>query len=144
MNPFQRDVRSFHEAIGAPAPSRPTLLTDERARFRERLIREEYEELVRALAMIRIERAWGSDGAEHEAKLRKHHVDVLDGICDLVYVALGTAVEMGVDVAPLWRAVHESNMRKVGGPIDAGGKQQKPSGWEPPDIETLLLEQEVP
>ena len=36
------------------------------------------------------------------------------------------------------KEIHKSNMRKLGGGFDEGGKIKKPEGWEPPDIAGVL------
>ena len=64
-----------------------------------------------------------------------------DNLVDLIYVTLGLANASGIDLAPLFSAVHEANMRKVGGGLDAKGKARKPEGWKPADVEALLVEQ---
>jgi len=68
-------------------------------------------------------------------------VEVIDGLCDLLYVAIGTAVEAGVDLSEPFREVHASNMLKLLGPKREDGKQLKPEGWCPPDIESILMSQ---
>lgn len=37
---------------------------------------------------------------------------VADGLADLIYVTVGTAVSLGIDMDLVWRAVHSANMRK--------------------------------
>ena len=64
-----------------------------------------------------------------------------DNLVDLIYVTLGLANASGIDLAPLFLAVHEANMRKAGGGLDARGKAQKPEGWKPADVRALLVEQ---
>ena len=65
-------------------------------------------------------------------------VEMVDALCDLLYVTYGAAVDLGVDLEPFFDAVHESNLQKVGGTRRADGKWLKPAGWEPPDIAGLL------
>lgn len=62
----------------------------------------------------------------------------VDGLCDLLVVALGAACEFGVDLAPFFDEVHRTNLAKAGGPVRADGKVLKPDGWQPPDIAGLL------
>ncbi len=113
------DVVAFQEAIGHGSPPAPTLA---KAAPRQALIREEFEELVEALTV----------GDMHA---------VIKEICDLLYVTLGTVVELGIDLSPFWDAVHASNMAKTDGTVWADGKVQKPEGWRPPDIKALLERQ---
>lgn len=64
--------------------------------------------------------------------------EVIDGLCDIKYVADGAAATFGVDLDPFFRAVHRSNMSKAGGPVRADGKRLKPEGWTRPDIAGML------
>lgn len=67
-------------------------------------------------------------------------VGVADGVVDSIYVLIGLAHAYGIEIEPIWRAVHASNMRKLGGPI-VNGKVMKPAGWQPPDVIRLLRAQ---
>lgn len=65
----------------------------------------------------------------------------VDGLCDQLYVILGTFIAFGFtpsQVCKLFDEVHRSNMAKSGGGFDAFGKVRKPDGWTPPDMHTLL------
>lgn len=117
MNRWQRDVRAFHRRLGFPAPPHLTLLSKDQREVRMRLVREESMELLQAI----------STGDP---------VSIAGECADLVYVAVGTAVSMGVDLAPHFRAVHAANMRKV--PAPDGGKARKPDGWRSPDHYEVL------
>lgn len=66
---------------------------------------------------------------------------IADGLADLIYVALGTAIAYGIDLRPVWSAVHAANMAKIGGPTREDGKVLKPEGWQPPDIKGILERQ---
>lgn len=71
-------------------------------------------------------------------------VEVVDGLCDTVYVALGIAEAVGVDLEPHFQAVHDANMRKTPGDVDGHGKRGvKPPGWVDPKgkIAGILLDQ---
>ena len=115
-------VREFHERLGVPAPTVPALPGADRIALRVRLIREEQAEFEAAAA--------GGDvpGAA-------------DALADLVYVAVGAAIEFGVDLEPVFAAVHAANLQKVGGGRRADGKVQKPEGWRHPDIAGILRAQ---
>lgn len=121
LNEWQRMVRDFHDAMGLPAYSWPARLAPDQAELRASLSNEEADELDTAL-------------------IQGNRVEAIDAICDLIYVALGTALEMGIDVAPFFEEVHRSNMAKVGGPRRADGKILKPDGWKPPDIAGVFRE----
>lgn len=66
---------------------------------------------------------------------------IADGLVDLIYVAIGTAIAYGIDLRPVWDAVQAANMAKVGGPTRDDGKVLKPEGWMPPDIVGVLAKQ---
>jgi predicted HAD superfamily Cof-like phosphohydrolase len=93
MLSVQRDVEEFHMKFDHPAGGKIKLRM---RKLRRRLIKEESKELCRALK-------------------RKDEVEVIDGICDLIYVTVGTAVAMGIDLEPFWNEVHYANMSKDGG-----------------------------
>lgn len=63
--------------------------------------------------------------------------EVVDGLCDLMYVTLGVAVEAGFELAPFFSEVHRANMEKIGGPVCGDGKLLKPPGWQPPRIREM-------
>jgi len=65
----------------------------------------------------------------------------IDAVIDLVYVLIGRAVSYGVDLRPVWDAVHRANLAKAKGPRRADGKILKPEGWQPPDVAKILSEQ---
>ncbi len=73
-----------------------------------------------------------------------HRGDVVaaaDALADLLYVTLGSAVEFGIDLEPVFKEVHASNLRKTGGTLRADGKLLKGPNWVPPDIKGCLERQ---
>lgn len=116
VNRMQRQVTDFHRLLEIPIGYRPKI---RRGDLRTRLIYEEADEFASAVEA----------GDLPEA---------IDGLCDLIYVALGAAVEFGVDLEPFFDEVHLSNLRKAGGPKRADGKALKPEGWTKPQIAALL------
>jgi len=113
----QQLVRDFHVAMIGPdvAPEEPVSMAEYNGELRCSLIEEESREF---------RTAW-------EARDR---LGMIDALCDLMYVTLGAAVQMGVELEPFFEAVHAANMKKVGGAVREDGKQLKPPGWAPPDI----------
>ena len=93
---FIDDVREFHERFGVPILDAPKMPTGERQRLRRALILEEAIETCEAIE-------------------RGDIIEAADGIADLIYVAIGAALEFGIPLDRVWAEVHRSNMAKVGG-----------------------------
>lgn len=113
-------VRDFHEAGGHPIADTARPLSAERAEARARWMNEEVTEFT------------DSD----------HLVDQVDAMLDLLYFALGTLVEMGVEPSAAFEIVHNANMRKVGNGNNAyraDGKTLKPQDWQGPEAEIASL-----
>lgn len=120
MNPWQRMVREFQDVIGKHSiETRPP---DEATRkLRARLLAEECKETIDALE---------ADDWE----------GVIDGLCDVIYIALGTAESYGVDLEPFYEEVHRANMAKFPKgvvTINEYGKVQKPADWKGPDHQRI-------
>lgn len=80
-----------------------------------------------------------------DAEFVNNHVEILDGLLDIIVIAWGTALKyFGPEKAKAAAAeVARSNLSKVDGtlgPIQlrSDGKILKPEGWTPPDIEGVL------
>lgn len=121
------EVERFNrEIIGYPIPTTPQVLDADRRKFRMDHVMEELTEFRDACEANNVEEA-------------------ADAIIDLVYVALGALVEMGVCVQPVFAEVHRANMAKVRGtkpsrPDNQGGFDAvKPAGWKAPDHSWLHL-----
>ncbi len=122
MTDEQAQVEAFHRAFEIVVASRPCV-PDERTRLlRERLIEEEFAELRDALS-------------------QGHVTQIAKELADLLYVVYGTAVSCGIDMEPVFREVHRSNMSKVGGHKRADGKWVKPATYSPARMEPILREQ---
>jgi predicted HAD superfamily Cof-like phosphohydrolase len=115
-------TRAFQTAFGAPMPEKPTMLDEDRAKLRQKLLQEEVTELKK------------SDNLE----------DVADALCDILYIAYGTAHEYGMAdrITLMFDEVHKANMAKLGEdgkPIyRKDGKVLKPEGWSPPNLKSIL------
>jgi predicted HAD superfamily Cof-like phosphohydrolase len=120
MERLQGMVLDFHRAFGHRVAPKPTLdvSMDERA-LRMALIEEEWDETMIAM-------------------LTEDLVGIADGLADLLYVVLGTALTYGIDLEPVFCEVHRANMAKKTGHGPAIGKVQKPAGWQPPRIRAIL------
>jgi len=112
MNRMQQQVAEFHRELGHPIGTTPAFA---RCELRADLIREEAEETIVAI---------------HS----RDFVAAADGLCDLLYVTFGAAVEWGLDLQPIFDEVHRANLAKKGGTKREDGKTLKPEGWRPPDV----------
>ncbi len=141
MTKMQRQVEEFHRRLGQPIGSGPPHFS--REELRAKLILEEaIETAVGLVGSMRMDVLLGQLRREHAFKdpSIQNMPDAIDGLCDLLYVAFGAAVEMGVDLEPFFDEVHKTNLAKLNGPIRADGKVQKPEGWKPPRIAEMLRE----
>jgi len=115
-----QDVKDFHEAFGHPVSDRPKFLDGDRKYNRIQWMLEEIEEFV----------------------LSETIEDQADAMIDLIYFAVGTMVEMGVDPYDIWNVVQDANMSKLfpdGKPhYNEDGKVIKPEGWSDP--QPLILQ----
>jgi predicted HAD superfamily Cof-like phosphohydrolase len=120
MNKMQEQVRAFHEKFGATIGAAPGIPEEEESTLRLSLIFEEFLELVLAVG-------------------RRDTPQMIDAICDLLFVVWGTAEAFGVkDIEPFFDEVFRSNMTKEGGGTRADGKILKGPNYEPPRIKELL------
>ena len=114
---FQRDI------LDLPIPDSPQMLSEDRYRFRLAHLHEEIEE---------IRKAYEDD---------HNMVETADGLLDLIYVAMGVLIEMGVAPGAAFEEVHRANMEKVRGKTHRRGSgydAAKPEGWMPPDLTPYL------
>ena len=115
-------VEAFHRTFDILANPVPTVVDRRTRELRVKLIQEELDELKEALA------------AEDLSSIAKE-------IADLLYVVYGTAVSYGIDMDPVFREVHRSNMTKVGGYKREDGKWVKPTTYSPALIDPIVAEQ---
>lgn len=131
------DVTEFHEVMNQPVLAQPRVPSDERVHLRASLVDEEFEEVFEALGFKRED-----DGTCSYDRARVNIVELADGLADLAYVIVGTALEFGIPLDRVWDEVHRSNMAKVwpDGEVrhHPNGKVMKPSTWTPPDVAGVL------
>ena len=120
----QRMVEEFHRKFDLRAEPVPVILDEETRRLRVRLIQEEFDEVKEALA-------------------REDLACIAKELADLLYVIYGTAVSCGIDMDPVFREVHRSNLSKVGGYKRGDGKWVKPATYSPAQIAPILNSQTV-
>ena len=119
MTDEQSMVEEFHKKFDILVQASPTDASEETKRLRIRLIQEEFDELKESMAEGNL------------AALAKE-------MADLLYVVYGTAVSYGIDMEPVFREVHRSNLSKVGGYKREDGKWVKPPTYSPACVEPIL------
>lgn len=125
MTEAQLMVEEFHRRFEIMVGTAPAVPDEATRQLRFRLIQEEFDELREAL--------------DH-----KDVAAVAKELADLLYVVYGTAVSCGIDMEPVFREVHRSNMSKVGGHKRADGKWVKPAGYSPAELGPILDAQTQP
>ena len=117
------DVRAFYEKFQQPMSITPTtnLVTPTRIAERAAFMQEELNEF-------------------NQGAVTNDLAAMADALIDLVYVAKGTAIEMGLPWEELWQDVQRANMAKVIGTTHRGIKIDvaKPPGWVGPHTEEIL------
>jgi predicted HAD superfamily Cof-like phosphohydrolase len=148
------DVVRFNEAARGALPHTPTKLSHADTKLALRLVLEESFECVTAM--------FDPDSAVYKRLLSHHEhmqyvlktettardlqqddVELLDGLCDTLVVAMGMAAMAGLPLDEGMDVVNASNLAKID-PVsgrcikDAGGKIQKPAGWVKPDLAAVI------
>ena len=120
MNVMQSDVRAFHRKYLTISKNTPELPEAKMLLLRSRLIVEEAGEFLKA--------------STHDDM-----IEIVDALCDILYVTFGAADALGVDLEPLFNEVQRSNMTKEG--VDESGKIQKGPNYSPPNLAPILRSQ---
>lgn len=117
-----RKVKEFHRKFNHPVADSPTQMDTNRAAARYEWMLEELNEFIESATLV----------------------DQADAMIDLIYFALGTLVEMGVQPAKIFTIVHKANMNKLWGDgkphYNEQGKTIKPESWQDP---FQLIEDEI-
>lgn len=118
--------------------------------LRCRLLLEETLEFIRASGFRVVDYdGWQACGLHVQAVEhgKPNLVAMAHETADVLYVAFGNAIAMGVDMGPVFDLIHVANMAKFGPdgrPIRrADGKTLKPEGWRPADVSAALAAQKV-
>lgn len=122
MTHEQGMVAEFHRRFDIVVGSSPAIPDESTCLLRLRLIQEELDEL-------------------RDAFGHGHLPAVAKELADLLYVVYGTAVSCGIDMEPVFREVHRSNMTKIGGYKRADGKWVKPANYSPASLDEILTTQ---
>lgn len=135
-NIMQEQVTEFHKAMDLAVGTFPTI---QYAQLRANLI---LEETVETLTAMGFQISMAEDGTVYADPTREYDElnldDIAKELCDLLYVVFGSAVTFGIDLEPLFTAVHANNMTKVGGEIRPDGKRLKPPGYKPVSLHRLI------
>lgn len=121
-----KDIQEFHTEVMLDPftpKDKPHIPTSKYEELRFNLIDEEVKETLEAIETQDL-------------------VKLAEGIADSIVVLLGTALTYGIDLQPIWDEVHHTNMAKKGGLMRPDGKRLKPEGWQPPNIQRLIKEQQ--
>ncbi|MFT7585815.1 MAG: putative HAD superfamily Cof-like phosphohydrolase [Cellvibrionaceae bacterium] len=127
MKTNAQKIKDFHTTMGAIAPDKPTMPSQELLNLRLTLIREEYEEVTEQFNKLIDTESTDMASLIHE-------------LTDLLYVTYGAIWACGVDPDPIFEEVHSANMRKLDGPRRADGKVLKPQGWQPANVAKIIEE----
>lgn len=127
-NEMQNMVLEFQDSFGQPNHSKPTLPTLERFINRkgwgalEEVIEQFHtlsdteEDLLQAAEVLKgyIDKAVRKESKKPFLKTEEEKfVHLADGLADEMFFLLGDCVEAGIDIEPVLRIVHESNMSKL-------------------------------
>lgn len=115
-------VREFHQKFGHPVKDEKCDISFTRTYNRHKWMEEELDEFLEAVS----------------------YIDKVDAMIDLIYLAMGTLVEMGAwnKFSELFNEVHLSNMSKLG--LDGkpeyhpDGKIKKGENFFKPDLKKIL------
>lgn len=144
-HPDTAGIRAFMAAAGQHLPHAPTTEVDAQViALRVRLVLEETFELAEALG---VEVLLGGVAVQRsELAVRVSGTVDLAGaageIADVVYVAKGAALALGIPIDEVTAEVQRANMSKVGedGKVErrSDGKVVKPPGFAPADVASII------
>lgn len=113
-NEWWNKVKDFHDKFGHPIAGAPKFMGKKRALKRYKWMLEELDEFLEA----------------------ENIIDQTDAMIDLIYFAVGTMVELGVEPDEVFEIVHNANMNKLwqdGKPYyNEDNKTIKPPNWVDP------------
>lgn len=135
-----KDVLQFHRQMGLPVGDfyNPQILDADLMQQRLDFMEEELHEIIDAFNLLE---------SAKELKLDTEYLrfmilpKIFDGLLDLVYVACGTGVMMGLPWEEGWDLVQFANMAKRREEGKDGEHHRgiiKPPGWREPDLTGLL------
>lgn len=156
-NPMQYAIEEFMRRCDQDVAAYPQLPSDDVRKLRIRLMVEELlgavdpEEYANADANQYVELLIKNKSDELIASMLKGDlVGVADGLADVLYVVIGTAVAYGIDIQEVFDEVHRSNLSKTVWDEerqrwyiekDEFGKGIKPDTYSPADIAPIINNQ---
>jgi predicted HAD superfamily Cof-like phosphohydrolase len=157
MRQEQRKVIEFMDTAfknGGKLQEAPRVLTMpplEVRRLRVKLIAEELIELADSFGLsISLSNIGGAFGHEPSIYCEQNSFgctdfrEAIDAVADLKYVVEGAGCAMGVDTAPIFDEVHESNMSKfIDGYCKPDGKWQKGPSYRKPDFDKAYVLEDI-
>ena len=134
---FQHDIIDFRNKYGLTIPHCPHHITHDVFSFRVGHLQEELDEL---------REAYSKCYSDHDENCSQDLLNnITDALVDLTYIAIGTAVGMGVNFEECWNEVHKANMAKVRAKPDGSDSKRghkndivKPPGWTEPDLSKAM------
>lgn len=140
-NPID-DVAEFHDRFGIKTPGHADFMPQDVFNFRLDFMKEELEEFTVAHCCGQAENAHRHNPTAF--------IDAVDGILDLVYVAFGTLLLMGLPpevIQACWDDVQRANMTKERAQSSDDPRSKrghmldvvKPDGWMPPNHSLTLV-----
>lgn len=143
-----QDMVEFHEKFDLEYSDKPRSLPKELSDFRIDFMREELREYIKASHILTLELgvALETNQPPDQGVILEQLEDQLDGLVDLVYVAIGTAYLHGYGNRwqEAWDRVHAANMSKVRAERAEDSKRGstfdvvKPPGWVKPTHSDLV------
>lgn len=139
-----RNVSDFHKKFGLLNFDKPGLLTRRKLKERVEFLLEELTEFAHAAGLEftreHDEGIGGLDTSVFDDSCSQDLAEQADALVDIVYVALGTAVMLGLPWDWLWDDVQRANMEKVRGVTKRGHAVDvtKPPGWLGPQGTRIL------
>lgn len=138
------DVAAFHTKFGLLHADVPRHLTRRKLKERVEFLLEELQEFAKGCGLEIV--GVGPDGYHGNVAIiesgsgDQNLAEQADALVDLVYVAHGTAVMLGLPWKHLWDDVQRANMSKVRGMTKRGHAVDvtKPEGWVGPQTERIL------
>lgn len=131
-----QDVRDFHQKFELLCFDKPGHLTQRKLKERIEFMQEELDEFIEGAGF---KYNLANDLEFHDPS-PQDLAKQADALVDLVYVALGTAVMLGLPWDWLWDDVQRANMAKVRGMTKRGHAVDvtKPPGWQGPQTQRIL------